>query len=729
MPFVYFGIGWLIGIWAASALQLPTEVFLALTIVPSVGFFLWRTDRRAKLIWIGMIFAIAGGVRYNLALPHFDQNSLATYNNIGEATIDGVVDADPDIRDTYINLRVNADRITLPDKSTRPIEGTLLARPTRPAEFKYGERVRVSGELTTPTESATFSYKDFLARQGIYSMIDRPRITILDHDQGSPIFAAIYAFRGRAREVITQILPEPQASLLNGILLGDDSGLPADVQDEFRRTGTTHIIAISGYNITILISLMSVVVVRLFGRRRAFPILVIGLVVYTIMVGASASVVRASIMGILTLLAIYLGRQAAALNSLFIAGFLMTALDPNTLSDVGFQLSFAATLGLVVYARPFADSTMKLLTRLFPNDLARKTVGVINDALLVTLAAQVATLPLLVYYFRQLSLVSLIVNPLVLPAQTGVMAFGLLALTAGLITIPLGQIVGWSAWVFLAWTTGVIHIFASIPGAAIPLDYVPPFWVVAYYAVLIGATWYLKKPSDQRPKTIARWLTWRNVIFGGGLAVILIGVALSWLPDGKLHIIALDVDGHPVFVRTPANHKILIGGSNSPSSLLAALGNQLPFWDRDLDLVIAPQANASQLNGLLGVLDRYTVHQVMSVEIPTDNRAGREWQTALSGEGLQPIDLQPIEIDRDVTITFDESSALIGSRGNVIAIGPSDRAQINFIAAPIDRLPERPQMIFAWTPVLSDTRVIDLNGHGAIDLTLDASGLSINAAR
>ena len=191
MPFVYFGIGWLIGIWAASALQLPTEVLLAFTIVPMIGLALWRSDRRATLIWISAVFAIAGSIRYNLSIPHFDQNSLSTYNNSGEVTIDGVI-------------------------------SDLIARP----------------------EFATFSYQDFLARQGIYSMIDRPRIVILDHDQGSPIFAAILAFRGRAREVITQILPEPQASLLNGILLGDDSGLPADVQDEFRRTGTTHIIAI-----------------------------------------------------------------------------------------------------------------------------------------------------------------------------------------------------------------------------------------------------------------------------------------------------------------------------------------------------------------------------------------------------------------------------------------------------------------------------------------------------
>jgi competence protein ComEC len=106
--------------------------------------------------------------------------------------------------------------------------------------------VRVTGELVAPPEFATFSYRDYLAQQGIYSMIDRPRVVVLGRDQGSPLLAAVYAFRDRARTVIARILPEPQASLLTGILLGDDNGLPQDVQDKFRRTGTTDIIAISG---------------------------------------------------------------------------------------------------------------------------------------------------------------------------------------------------------------------------------------------------------------------------------------------------------------------------------------------------------------------------------------------------------------------------------------------------------------------------------------------------
>ena len=312
MLFIYLGTGWFIGIWLASALQPPVEILLLCGLVPIFGLLLWRDNRRARLIWLGGLCAVIGGARYLGSIPHFDQSSLSTYNDRGAVTVEGVIDAEPDVRDTYINLRIQADRITLPDQTTYSINGLLLTRPSRPNEFRYGDRVRVSGKLIAPPEFATFSYKDFLARQGIHSMIDRPRVTTLAHDQGSPILAAIFAFRGRARTVIAQILPEPSASLLTGILLGDDAGLPADVQNDFRLTGTTHIIAISGYNITILIGLMAAITIRFVGRRRAFYVMVIGLSAYAVMVGGSASVVRATVMGLLMLWADYLGRQYAA---------------------------------------------------------------------------------------------------------------------------------------------------------------------------------------------------------------------------------------------------------------------------------------------------------------------------------------------------------------------------------------------------------------------------------
>ena len=246
MPLVYLGTGWFIGIALASALHLPIESLLPAFLVPIAGLVLWRNNHHARLIWISLVFAICGGIWFALRVPRFDQNSLSTYNGIGIVTIEGVIDAPPDVRDTYINLRVNADRLTAPDRSAHPIERAVLVRPSRPAEFHYGDRVRVKGQLSAPPEFATFSYADFLARQGVYSLIDRPQVKVLEHDQGSPILAAIYAFRDRAYEVIQQILPEPQASLLSGILLGIDAGLPASVQEDSRVTGTSHIIAISG---------------------------------------------------------------------------------------------------------------------------------------------------------------------------------------------------------------------------------------------------------------------------------------------------------------------------------------------------------------------------------------------------------------------------------------------------------------------------------------------------
>lgn len=725
MPFVYLGAGWFIGIWAASEFALPVEVLLLVGLIALIGFALWRDSRRARWLWLGVLFAALGSGRYLLSLPHFDHTSLSTYNGVGEVTVEGVIVAEPDVRDTYLNLRVNADRLTLPDRNTYSINGLLLTRPARPNEFRYGDRVRVTGELVAPPEFATFSYQDYLARQGIYSMIDRPRLSVIAHDQGSPILAAIFSFRARAREVIAQILPEPSASLLTGILLGDDAGLPVDVQNEFRSTGTTHIIAISGYNITILIGILSAITIGFVGRRRAFFVMLIGLTAYAIMVGGSASVVRATIMGLLLLWADYLGRQYAAPNALFASGLLMTAIDPNTLFDVGFQLSFVATLGLMIYARPFANVTERWLARLFSNVTARQIVDVVNDAVLVTLAAQVATLPLLVYYFRQLSLVSLIVNPLVLPAQTGVMVFGLLALGGGLIAIPLGQVLGWLAWVFLAWTLGVIHLFAALPNAAIPVDYVAPIWIAGYYVVLLGATWYLKRPIDQRPKRLAQFMTRRNLIVSGGLAAVLIGVAGSWQPDGRLHVIALNAEDHPVLVRTAEGRSILIGGSRSPSGLLAALGEQLPFWERTIDLLIVPRAEMSHLNSLLAVLDRYRVRQIMAVELPTTNRAGNDWRAKLIELAQQPIAPQRLEIEPQVMIDVDQASVIINE---AIAIGPSERAAVNVIATPTDRLPDTPQVIFTWSS-LPDVRVINLADYETLDVIQADTGTLSFAAR
>ena len=246
MSLVTISIGWLAGIWIASQLTPSNEAILLAALVPIVGLVLWWHETRWRLIWLASLFAVFGALRFNLAIPHFDQSSISTYNNTDKITLEGVIDAEPDVRDTYINLRVNVDRLTLPDGTEQTINGVVLVRPSRPADFKYGDRIEVTGNLITPPEFATFSYADYLAKQNIYSMIDRPRVTLIAHDQGNAILAAIFAFKDKARTTIQKILVEPEAALLNGILLGDDAALPASVQNDFRNTGITHVIAISG---------------------------------------------------------------------------------------------------------------------------------------------------------------------------------------------------------------------------------------------------------------------------------------------------------------------------------------------------------------------------------------------------------------------------------------------------------------------------------------------------
>jgi len=247
-PLIPFTLAWLIGIWLASRIALPTIVMGAAAIAAIVGIiFSWRTPK-PRWVFILALAAILGTLRFNLAQPHFDQATLATYNDQQKSVIvEGVIVGEPDARDKYTNVRVEADKLVITDQPTRTVKGLVLVQAPPFSDFRYGDRVRVEGILQTPIDTSDFSYREYLARQDVYSIMSRPRLTVLARDQGFAPLGWLYAFKTRAKNVIAQILPEPQASLLTGILPGDDSGIPKSVQEDFRTTGTSHIIAISGY--------------------------------------------------------------------------------------------------------------------------------------------------------------------------------------------------------------------------------------------------------------------------------------------------------------------------------------------------------------------------------------------------------------------------------------------------------------------------------------------------
>jgi competence protein ComEC len=555
-------------------------------------------------------------------------------------TLEGVVVGEPDERDAYTNLRVRAEHVVLPHDAEVPVEGLALIKADRFPRRSYGDRVQVRGPLETPPVLEDFSYKDYLARQGIHSMVQRTEITLLEERQASPVLYHLFAFKRHAQATIASILPEPQAALLTGILLGIETGIPEDLMDDFAATGTTHIIAISGFNITIISGIFYALAQRAFGKNRAFWVATAGVAVYTIFVGASAAVVRAAAMGILYLVATRLGRATYAPASLAAAAFFMTLLNPFTLWDVGFLLSFAATIGLVLYTEPLERRFERTLMRFASAERAKKIVGLVSEALLVTTAAQITTTPIILHIFGRFSLITLATNFLILPVQSYLMLSGMVALLLGLLFRPLGQVVGWISWVFLTYTIEMVRLTARVPFASVPVK-MEGWMVWGYYALLAGLTWWIKQPKERRRElwsrvTVAlRTQIQTQMILGMTVVLLVLGLGF-WqrLPDGKLHVVFLDVgQGDAIFVETPSGKQILIDGGPSETQVLAQLGQQMGFWDRTLDLVVLTHPDADHINGLVPVLERYRVATVVHRQIELDSDTYAYWLALVAEEG------------------------------------------------------------------------------------------------
>lgn len=642
MILIYFAAAWIGGIALAKVVNLPWQALPVVGLTAFLGLLLWRDSRHVQLGSLCILALALGATRLLLAVPHFDAASLATYNDAGWVDLEGVVVGEPDEREHYTNLRVRAERLTLPDGTEREVEGLALVKADRYPQRRYGDRVRIEGLLETPPVFEGFSYRDYLARQGIHSLIRRAEVTFLAENEANRLLYHLFEFKRYAQSTIARLLPEPQAALLTGILLGVETGIPSNLMDDFAATGTTHIIAISGFNITIISGIFAGLAQQLFGKRRALWIAIAGVAVYTIFVGASAAVVRAAVMGVLYLVGQYAGRATFAPVSLAAAGIAMTAWNPHTLWDVGFQLSFAATAGLVLCTEPLERFFERALSRLTSAERARRIVNLISEALIVTLAAQITTTPIILHYFGRLSLVALLSNFFILPAQPGVMIWGGIAALLGLIIRPLGRVVGWIAWVFLTYTIEVVRVTARVPFASTPAQ-MKGWMVFVYYGLLGGVTWWLGKPREQRKELLGRlrsgFLARLKVkVLIGAAAVLLVLGFFAWrsLPDGRLHVSFLDVgQGDAVFVQTPSGRQMLIDGGPSESVLLSQLGRQMPFWDRSLDVVVLTHPDSDHITGLIPVMERYRVDAVVFREMGCEEEICEYWRELLRAEGAR----------------------------------------------------------------------------------------------
>jgi competence protein ComEC len=613
-PLMLFVMAWVGGLVLTQAIALEATWLLpalpsALALLVGWGDRVWA--RRASTVLLGICL---GGLRLVMAQPQITPEHIAYYRGAGEVQVVAVIVADPDRRSHDTRLYVRVEQVLLRDGQAREVHGRLLVYAPPHTALHYGDRIRVAGRLLDAPVFPGFSFRDYLARQNIYAVLRDAEVERLAEHQANPFLGQLLRFRLHAHERLRSLLPDSAGALLAGILLGLETGISEDVERAFAVTGTTHIIAISGFNLTITASVVAAFAGRFAKKgsgwkRVTLYVSLATIWAYVFLVGAPAAVTRAGVMSSLIIIARYEQRRVHGPTSLAAAVLALTLWNPYTLWDVGFQLSAGAMVGLILYVPPLTRWATVGIGHLLDETRTQQVVSALSDVLIVTMAVQIATFGIMIGNFERLSIISPLANLLILPVQPAIMLFGGATLVAGLISPSAGSLVAWIVWVFLQFTLRVVAWLSEAPYASVALGNVSVTVVWLYYVLLGAVTWAVGTTRDSR-RWIWAWVSDANpaLLAAGGAGVVLLVTYGFTQPDGRLHAIFLDAGrGDAVLVVTPTGRRILVDGGADPRSLATSLGKHLPFWDRSLDMVILTSPDDHRLAGLIPVLERYKV--------------------------------------------------------------------------------------------------------------------------
>jgi competence protein ComEC len=403
-----------------------------------------------------------------VTIPPQTPEHIHYYKN-QKVTIVGVIVKEPEVRIDKTHYVLQVTEIQQTSSSKKIIGKVLIKAPLYP-EYAYGDRLKFSCKIQVPEQSAEkiFRYDKYLATRGIWSICSYPQINFLAHGFGSGGMNFLLLAKQKIAQIIDTLWLEPESSLMAGLLYGNTSNLSVELKDNFNRTGVSHIIAISGFNITIIaVVLMNILIYLGLWRQQAFWVVVVTIIVFVFFTGASASVVRAGIMGIMVVVARQLGRVSYVGNVMTCTATIMVLVNPYiAVWDVGFQLSFLATIGLV-YVAPYLEKYISF-------QRLGKIGEMITENLQSTLAAIIITLPLILYQFGRLSIVAPLVNILILWIIPWLMLLGFIAVIVGSISLFIGRILAWVTHLGLEYVITIVEWFGKQHFSTVELSL--PWW-------------------------------------------------------------------------------------------------------------------------------------------------------------------------------------------------------------------------------------------------------------
>jgi competence protein ComEC len=478
--FFVLSLCFLLGAFLASFFQIEKYLILILLAASAAVFLLNYKNKKVIVASVAVLFLALGIWRTNISLDGA-KNNLSN-SKLGSAEFFGLVIREPETDEKYQKVIVEDN-----DKNKILINSDIYP------SYDYGDEVKVSCILQEPKnhEDSNFDYQMYLAKDGIYRICNKAKITVIARDKGNKAYSSILAIKNKFEEKLSAVFPDPEGAYLKGLILGGSKRMTKDMNDAFSKTGTTHTVAVSGYNVTIVAAFLMWLGIWLgLWRQQVFSFALIGIVLFVLMTGAPSSAVRAGIMGALVIWAMKEGRLANSQNAILFAAAAMLAINPLLLRhDAGFQLSFLATLG-IVYVYP-----------LFEKNFFAGEQNILKETILMTMAAQVFVLPVILANFEKLSVISPLANLLILPAIPFIMGTGFAAGMAGFVFVPLGKLIGFVPYVLLKLELAVVQWLANIPWSSLEIKNFGWKHILIYYILLIGLLFF---PKKKKPEKVSR---------------------------------------------------------------------------------------------------------------------------------------------------------------------------------------------------------------------------------
>ncbi len=403
------------------------------------------------------------------------------------------------------------------------------------------------------------------------------------------------------------LLPKEHVGILEGMIIGDTSYVSDEVKNNFRDSGISHLLAVSGSNVAYILILCKFAFEKIFGRNVSNFLTILFIVLFSMLSGMSASVVRAAIMAIVIILSEFLIQKPNTYASISFSALLILLYNPITIYDVGFVLSFSGTIGIVIFNKKISE-LLESKIKIDKDKIIGKIIAVFIETLSVTLSAQIAVTPITLYYFNTFSCVSILANLIIVPATGSITIVGIIMYVTSLVCVPIAKVISYFIYSIISFVIFAASLFAQIPGSSILLP-TPSIIIILMYYIIVYNLFFAKNKK----------------VYVILLATISVLIIMKFIPNKYINVNMIDVgQGDAVYVETAKGKTVLVDSGGTEGSDYDIGENILVPYILDrgkvcIDYAFLSHMHEDHIEGIYAVIQKLKLKNLIIGKQETDN--------------------------------------------------------------------------------------------------------------